>query len=137
VSDYQVLRAADAPDFTGGKVPSPFLGYGRPLGAEQIAFNVRVLAPGATNVPPGFDPGGGHHHNTIEEIYFVIEGEITVKLGDEVLTLGKRDAVLIAPGTVRGVRNLTDAEAAFAMVSVKVEDAMAESNLVEDFWPTG
>ena len=53
------------------------------------------------------------------------------------LTLGPRDAVLIRAGDVRGVRNLTDAEAAFAMVSVKVEDPMAESNLVEDFWPTG
>ena len=137
MSDYQVLRADEAPDYTGGRVPSPFLGYGRPLGAEQIAFNVRVLAPGATHVPPDIDPTGGHHHNTIEEIYFVIDGEITVKLGGDVLTLGKRDAVLIAPGTVRGVRNLTEEEAAFAMVSVKVEDAMAESNLVEDFWPTG
>jgi mannose-6-phosphate isomerase-like protein (cupin superfamily) len=137
VSDFKVLRAADAPDYTGGKVPSPFIGYGRPLGAEQIAFNVRVLAPGATHVPPDSDPTGGHHHNTIEEIYFVIDGEITIKLGDEVLTLAERDAVLIGPGTVRGVRNLTDSEAAFAMVSVKVEDPMAESNMVEDFWPTG
>ena len=137
MSDFKVLRAADAPDYTGGKVPSPFIGYGRPLGAEQIAFNVRVLAPGATHVPPGSDPTGGHHHNTIEEIYFVIDGEITIKLGDEVLTLAERDAVLIGPGTVRGVRNLTDSEAAFAMVSVKVEDPMAESNMVEDFWPNG
>ena len=47
------------------------------MGAEQIAFNVRVLEPGTTHVPPGGDPSGGHSHTTIEEIYFVIEGEIT------------------------------------------------------------
>ena len=84
MSDYTILRADEAPDFTGGKVPSPFLGYGRPLGSEQLALNVRVLAPGATHVPPGGDPSGGHHHKTIEEIYFVIDGEIEIKLGDDV-----------------------------------------------------
>src|SRR3954463_8493169 len=121
------MRAADAPDFTGGD-PSPFLGYGRPLGAEQIALNVRVLAPGATHVPPGEDATMGHSHNTIEEIYFVIDGELNIKLGDDVHTLQSRDAVLIPPGTARSVRNLSDHEAAFAMVSVKVADQSTESN---------
>jgi quercetin dioxygenase-like cupin family protein len=137
VSDYTIMRAGDAPDYTEGKVPSPFLGYARPMGAEQIAFNLRVLAPGASHVPPGFDPAGGHSHNTIEEIYFVVAGEITVKLGDDVHTLHERDAVLIPPATPRGARNLTDREAVLAMFSVKVADPMAESNLVEDHWPTG
>jgi uncharacterized cupin superfamily protein len=136
VSDYTILRAADAPDYTGGKA-DPFLGYGRPLGAQQLAVNVRVLAPGATHVPPGADPTGGHHHKTIEEIYFVIDGEVEMKLGDDVHTLRARDAVLIPAGTARGVRNTSDAEAAFAMISVRVEDAMAESVMVEGFWPTG
>ena len=135
MSDYTIMRAGDAPDYTGGKVPSPFLGYARPMGAEQIAFNVRVIAPGASHVPPGFDPEGGHSHNTIEEIYFVIDGELEVKLDDDVFTLGKRDAVLIAPQVKRAARNLGDEEAALAMVSIKVEDAMAESNLHEGFWP--
>jgi len=136
VSDFKVMRAADAPDFTGGD-PSPFLGYGRPLGSEQIAFNVRVLAPGAAHVPPGSDPRGGHHHRTIEELYFVIDGEVTVKAGDDVVTLGKRDAILLPAGTTRGVRNDTDQEAALAMVSVKVEDQQAESVFLEGHWPTG
>src|SRR3954447_13127623 len=131
------MRASDAPDYTGGKVPSPFLGYGRPMGAEQIAFNVRVLAPGASHVPPGADPAGGHHHNTIEEIYFVIDGQVDVKVGDDVVTLHARDAILIPAEMPRGARNSTDAEAAFAMVSVKVADPITETNPVEDFWPTG
>jgi mannose-6-phosphate isomerase-like protein (cupin superfamily) len=137
MSQYKILRAGEAPDFTGGKVPSPFLGYGRPLGSEQIALNVRVLAPGADHVPPGGDPSGGHHHRTIEEIYLVIDGEIEMKLGDDVHRLGPRDAVLIPADTPRGTRNPTDAEAAFAMISVKVEDPMAETVMVEDHWPTG
>ena len=47
------------------------------------------------------------------------------------------DAVLIAPATPRAVRNETDAEAAFAMCSVKVHDHAAESRGHEGFWPTG
>jgi len=134
MSGYTIVRAAEAPDYTGGS-PSPFVGYGRPSGAEQLAFNVRALAPHAVNVPPGTDPTRGHSHHTIEEIYFVLEGEITIKLDDEVTTLGPRDAVRIAPGTTRAVRNDTDAEAVLAMCSVKVEDPSAESHWHDDFWP--
>ena len=56
MGDYTILRAAEAPDYTGD-APGAFLGYGRPMGAEQLAFNVRVLAPHTANVPPGGDPG--------------------------------------------------------------------------------
>ena len=137
MSEYKILRADEAPDYTGGQVPSPFLGYGRALGSEQLALNVRVLAPGARHVPPGGDPATGHHHKTIEEIYLVLDGEVEVKLGDDVHRLRKRDAVLIPPATPRAVRNPTDAEAAIALISVRVEDPMAESVMVEGFWPTG
>jgi hypothetical protein len=57
MSDYAIVRAAEAPDYTGD-APGAFLGYGRPLGAEQIAFNVRVLAPHAESQwHEGFWPG--------------------------------------------------------------------------------
>ena len=136
MSDYTIMRASEAPDYTGGD-PSPFLGYGRPMGAEQIAFNVRVLAPGATHVPPGEDTTRGHSHNTIEEVYFVIDGEITVKVGDDVHTLGPRDAILIGRGTPRAARNEGQAEAAMVMISAKMEDPMADTHRHEGFWPSG
>ena len=136
MSDYKVMRAAEAPDFTGD-APGAFLGYGRPMGAEQIAFNVRVLEPGTSNVPPGYDETLGHSHTEIEEIYFVIDGEITVKADEDVLTLGPRDAIFLPAGTVRSVRNESDAQAAFAMVSVKMADPVAGSTFHEGFWPTG
>jgi uncharacterized cupin superfamily protein len=134
VSGYAVMRAGDAPDYTGD-APGAFLGYARPLGSEQLGLNVRVLEPGMSHVPPGGDPTRGHSHRTIEEIYFVLDGELTVKLGDDVMTLGPRDAVLIGAGTPRGVRNHSDADAAFLMVSTKVEDPRAESIGHADFWP--
>jgi mannose-6-phosphate isomerase-like protein (cupin superfamily) len=131
---YTILRAADAPDYTGD-APGAFHGYARPMGAEQIGFNLRVLEPGTVHMPPGGDPRAGHSHATIEEIYFVLEGEITAKLGEDVVTLGRWDAVLIPPDTPRSVRNDSPERAAIAMVSVKVTDHASESLPVESFWP--
>ncbi len=127
------MRAGDAPDYTG-EAPGAFLGYGRPMGSEQLAVNVRVLAPGMAHVPPGGDPARGHSHRTIEEIYLVLDGELTIKLGDDVTTLGPRDAALIPASTPRASRNDSDSEVAFLMISTKVEDIRAESVGHDDFW---
>jgi uncharacterized cupin superfamily protein len=134
VSDYTIVRAAEAPDYTGD-APGAFLGYGRPAGAEQVALNVRVLEPGMAHVPPGGDPARGHSHRTIEEIYFVLEGELEAKLGEDVLTLSRWDAVRIPAATPRAVRNSSGATAALLMVSVRVKDPVAESVGHEGFWP--
>jgi mannose-6-phosphate isomerase-like protein (cupin superfamily) len=134
VSDYRILRASEAPDFTGDG-PGAFLGYARPLGSEQLALNVRVLAPHTAHVAPGGDPTRGHSHRTIEEIYLVLSGEVVVKLGDDVTTLRALDAALIPPATPRAVRNDSDEEATFLMASVRVEDHRTESEGHEAFWP--
>jgi uncharacterized cupin superfamily protein len=133
VSEYSVMRGAEAPDYTGDN-PGAFIGYGRPMGSTQLGFNVRVLEPGMAHVPPGGDPSGGHSHISIEEIYFVLEGEITMKVADDVVTLGPRDAILLPAATPRATRNDSGATAAFAMVSVKVEDPRAETKPYENFW---
>src|SRR3954463_16322391 len=103
---YSIMRAGGAPDYTQGKA-SPFLGYARPMGSDQLALNIRVLAPGTAHVPPGGDPTKGHSHVNIEEIYLVLDGELTVKVGDDQHTLGQRDAILMAAGTPRASRNDT------------------------------
>ena len=127
------MRAAEAPDYTGD-APGAFRGYARPMGSEQLGVNLRVLEPGMAHVPPGADPALGHSHRTIEEVYFVVDGELTIKLVDDVLTLGPRDAVLIPAQTPRAARNDSDAETAFLMISGKVDDIRAESVPHEAFW---
>ena len=136
VSDYRILRADEAPDYTGD-APGAFLGYGRPLGAEQLAVNIRVLEPHTAHVPPGDDPARGHSHRTIEEIYLVLKGEVTIKLDDDVTTLREHDAVLVPPATQRAFRNDTDDEAAVLMMSVRVQDQATESEWHDSFWSHG
>jgi len=53
---------------------------------------------------PASRRAAGHAHRTIEEIYLVLEGEVTLKLDDEIVSLGRHDAVLIPPETVRMAR---------------------------------
>lgn len=136
MSGYTTLRAADVRDATGN-APGAYLAYGRQLKAGQLGFNLRVLAPRTTHLPPGMDPTSGHSHRTIEEIYFVISGELTIKLDDDVITLGPRDAICISPDTVRTVRNDSDEEAVVVMCSQKVDDPATESQWHEGFWPRG
>lgn len=131
-----MLRASEAPDFAGGAPEGAFLGYGRPLGAEQIAFNLRVLAPGAAHVPPGMERGSGHSHGTIEEIYFVLDGQITMKVGEDVLRLDARDAVLVPPEMPRAMRNDSEREATVAMFSARVADPHADVRWHEGLWTT-
>ena len=60
---------------------------------------------------------------------------MTVRLDDDELTLGPRDAVRIAAGTVRASRNDGAERAALLMVSVRSDDPLAETVEHLDFWP--
>ncbi len=44
----------------------------------------------------------GHEHDIQEEIYVVVSGGLRVKLDDEVVELGRWEAVRVSPGIVRG-----------------------------------
>jgi mannose-6-phosphate isomerase-like protein (cupin superfamily) len=134
MSDYTVLKAADAPDYTGDDTPGAFLGYASTLGSDELGVNIRVLAPGQAHVAPGMDPGTGHSHKDIEEIYIVIEGEVSFKIEDDTFVLGPRDAVRIPPELKRATRNDGDREAAMVMVSVKMDDPRGQSEFHPGFW---
>jgi mannose-6-phosphate isomerase-like protein (cupin superfamily) len=45
----------------------------------------------------------GHHHETQEEVYVIVGGSGRLKLDDDVVDVGRWDAVRIAPEVVRGV----------------------------------
>ena len=66
----------------------------RPLEAEMSGLSYQRLAPG---VRQSF----GHRHREQEETYVVVAGSGRVKLGDEMVQLGRWDAVRVAPGTMR------------------------------------
>jgi mannose-6-phosphate isomerase-like protein (cupin superfamily) len=128
VSDYAVAKLQDAPDVMGD-YPGEMRFLGPRLGSEQVAFSWRLMPP---------DTGGrgsyGHHHNTQEELYFVISGTLTFKCGDDVFEAGPGTGVRVAPGTPRSVHNDTDEDVVLVITSVKLDDQSEEVEKTDDFW---
>jgi mannose-6-phosphate isomerase-like protein (cupin superfamily) len=67
---------------------------GRHLDAEQTGLSHHRVKP---NKRQGF----AHRHDEAEEVYVVLSGSGRVKLDDEILELGPRDALRVAPKVTR------------------------------------
>ena len=59
---------------------------------------------------PGFSTGD-HVHASIEEIFYVVEGEVQVRVGDRTLRARPGDFVLVPPGVAHGFGNAGHAPA--------------------------
>ena len=86
---YTVANREDAVDFM-----AEYPGFGEmrhyvgALGAEQVAFSWRLMPPGT-----GGRGSYGHRHPGQEEIYFVVSGTLTFKVGDDVFEAEPQTAV--------------------------------------------
>src|SRR4051794_1218984 len=130
MSDYTIRALDEVPDAFGGQYPGSMRFLTDPLETQQVAFTHRVMPPGT-----GGKGGYGHRHKTQEEIYFVISGTLEFKLEDDVVEVGGGTAVRVAPGVVRSVWNEGPGDAELIICSVRLEDARADGEIVEDFWP--
>ena len=65
-----------------------------------------------------FLPGGGAEYDAspAEKVYFVLEGEITVKTEKEEITLSPWDSVYIAPNEGRSIINKTNKPASMLVI---------------------
>src|SRR3954447_4348187 len=130
MSDYTILRLEDVPNAFGGAYPGSMRFLTQELGTTQVAFTHRVM-PSQTGGKGSY----GHRHKTQEEIYFVISGTLEFKLEDDVVEVSGGTAVRVGPGVVRSIWNERPEDAELIIVSVRLEDARADAELVQDFWP--
>jgi uncharacterized cupin superfamily protein len=72
-----------------------------PLGITAFGVNAIVLPP--SWVTPT------HTHERQEELYLVLEGEIEIDLGGTTHRLGPGGLARVSPGTMRSLRNTSDA----------------------------
>lgn len=65
-----------------------------------------------------FLPGGGadYDESPTEKIYFVLDGEVTIKSDLEEITLGPWDSIYIGPGEGRSIVNKTNRPASMLVV---------------------
>ena len=80
------------------------------LRGTQIAYKAagERLGGGPTvlewTAAPGFSTGD-HIHSKIEEIFYVVEGEVQIRAGDRLLKTHAGDFVLVPPGVAHAIGN--------------------------------
>ena len=94
---YTIQALTDVPDM------APKFGFGE-LGAARFATG--ALAAQQTGVAyhhlrPDKRQAFGHRHEEAEEVYVVLSGGGRVRLDDEIVEIGPRDAIRVAPPVAR------------------------------------
>jgi mannose-6-phosphate isomerase-like protein (cupin superfamily) len=102
--------------------------YADVLGTEEVSFSWRRMPPGT-----GGRGSYGHRHPGQEEIYFVVSGTVTFKVGDDVFEAGPQTAVRVSGDAFRSVHNDTEAEAELMIFSTRLAEPRTEQQ--QDFWP--
>lgn len=102
------------------------------LGADTLGARLWRLTPGQASTK--------HRHRATAELYVLLEGRGRVRAGEELLTLGPLDALLVEPATVRQLFNDTGADQLWLVIGAPPEAAntleMTEEQLRE-LYPDG
>lgn len=126
---YSVARREQAIDFMA---QYPGFGemrwYSDALASEQVSFSWRRMPPAT-----GGRGSYGHRHPGQEEVYFVVAGTVTFKVGDDVFEAEPQTAVKMSGEEFYSVHNDGDGDAELLIFSTRLEDPPAERQ--EDFWP--
>ena len=126
---YTVAQREEAVDFMAAY---PDFGemrwYSDALGTEQVSFSWRRMSPGT-----GGRGSYGHCHPGQEEVYFVIAGTVTFKIGDDVFEAGPQTAVRIAGESMRSLHNDTAEGAELLIFSRRLAEPPLEKQ--DGFWP--
>ena len=102
--------------------------YSDALGTEQVSFSWRRMPPGT-----GGRGSYGHRHPGQEEVYFVVLGTVTFKVGDEIFEAGAQTAVRMTGEEFYSVHNDGDAEAELLIFSIRLAEMPLERQ--DGFWP--
>ncbi len=102
--------------------------YSDAVAAEQVSFSWRLMPPGT-----GGRGSYGHRHPGQEEVYLVLSGTVTFKVGDEVFEAGPKTAVRMTGDGFYAVHNDSDSDAELVILSTRDPDAATEKR--DDFWP--
>src|SRR5919108_6617909 len=121
MANFTIRKLEEIPDIFGGQYPGEMRMMTEGLGADQVAFTYRRMPPES-----GGKGSYGHLHKTQEEIYYVVSGRLQFKLGDDIVDAPAHTAVRVGPEVVRSVWNDSDADAELVIVSVKIDDPVAD-----------
>jgi uncharacterized cupin superfamily protein len=92
------------------------------IGAKKLGYNVIVVPPGKRAFP-------FHNHRVNEEMFFVLEGEGEVRIGDKTYPIKKGDFMAHPPGgpeTAHQILNTSEKELRYLGVSTQESPEIAE-----------
>lgn len=129
---YRLLRSGEAFWRRSNQMKTLNTNLAEQLGATALGARMWRLEPGQASTK--------HRHFEQEELYVLLEGTGRVRIGEEVLTLARLDAMLVGPETVRQLFNDTDADQLWLVVGAPPELAntlqMSEEQL-RTLYPDG
>lgn len=95
---------------------------GMKLGSQKLGYNITVLPAGKSAFP-------FHNHHVNEEMFYVLEGEGSVRIGSETYPIQKGDFIMCPPGgteVAHQITNTSGTELRFMAVSTKESPEIAE-----------
>jgi uncharacterized cupin superfamily protein len=88
------------------------------LGAQKLGYNVTVLAPGKRAFP-------FHNHNVNEEMFFVLEGEGEVRIGESRHAIRAGDVIACPPGGPESAHQIVNTSATAELKYLAVSTRLA------------
>jgi uncharacterized cupin superfamily protein len=89
---------------------------GPAVGAEKLGFNITVLPPGKIAFPL-------HAHRANEELFFVLEGEGSVRIGEQTHKIRAGDFISLPPGRDSAHQIKNDSGAPLRYLAVSTMEA--------------
>jgi mannose-6-phosphate isomerase-like protein (cupin superfamily) len=129
MAGYTVAQREDATDFMASYEGFGELRwYSEALSTEQVSFSWRLMPP-----KTGGRGSYGHRHPGQEEVYLVVSGTVTFKVGDDVFEAGPKTAVRMTGEEYYSVHNDSDSDAELVLISTRLKEPPTEQQ--EGFWP--
>jgi quercetin dioxygenase-like cupin family protein len=97
-------------------------GHGRVISLPGFEITPKVTAEEAVGssvlefrVSPGFDVGT-HRHAVVEEVFYVLEGELDLRVGEQRTRSGPGDVMFVPKGAPHGFSNAADGGAKVLLI---------------------
>ncbi|WP_347312089.1 cupin domain-containing protein [Defluviimonas sp. SAOS-178_SWC] len=95
--------------------------FGGLKSTDIVPFAGRNYAVQMAIVPPG---GGGHshHHETLDQIFYIVGGQLTFTVGDETFELKTGQSVLLEPMDPHGTLNEGASDTTVLVVTIEQDE---------------
>jgi uncharacterized cupin superfamily protein len=111
-----------APGSAGERFEARFASVGVQIGSQKLGYNITALPPGKRAFP-------FHAHRVNEEMFFILEGEGEVRIGEQRHSIKKGDFIAClagGPETAHQIINTGSKEMRYLAVSTKMTPEIAE-----------